>query len=133
MALTHGRWTTRRHRRKAQDAAGAPGARRGTSLADYAIPRRINFIYERALRKFRGDLRLWMRYIEWQRASTQGGAKALSKTLSKALQLHPTSAGLWSYAAAWEFEHNGNPQARALSYSALPGINSNGSSVWVQF
>lgn len=36
--------------------------------------------------------------------------KQTSKTLTRALQLHPKEAGLWSYAAAWEFEHNKNPQ-----------------------
>jgi len=27
------------------------------------------------------------------------------------LQLHPAASGLWSYAAAWEFEHNSNAAA----------------------
>lgn len=31
--------------------------------------------------------------------------------LTKALQLHPAASGLWSYAAAWEFEHNSNAAA----------------------
>ena len=33
------------------------------------------------------------------------------QVLTKALQLHPTASGLWSYAAAWEFEHNSNAAA----------------------
>lgn len=36
--------------------------------------------------------------------------KQTSKTLTKALQLHPKVPGLWAYAAAWEFESNKNPQ-----------------------
>lgn len=33
------------------------------------------------------------------------------QVLTKALQLHPAASGLWSYAAAWEFEHNSNAAA----------------------
>ncbi len=35
------------------------------SLADHAIVRRIHFIYERATRKFRGDLRLWSSWLQF--------------------------------------------------------------------
>ena len=35
-----------------------------SSLADRAITRRIIFLYERALRKFKGDIRLWLQYAE---------------------------------------------------------------------
>jgi hypothetical protein len=36
------------------------------------------------------------------------------------LQVHPTEPGLWVYAAAWEFEANGNPAAaRALMQQGL--------------
>lgn len=34
------------------------------SLADYAITRRIHFLYERALRKFKSDLGLWYKWLE---------------------------------------------------------------------
>ncbi len=40
--------------------------------------------------------------------------------LTKALQLHPTAAGLWSHAAAWELQHNGNAgAARTLMQRGL--------------
>ena len=42
------------------------------------------------------------------------------QVLTKALQLHPTASGLWSYAAAWEFEHNSNAAAaRSLMQRGL--------------
>ena len=42
------------------------------------------------------------------------------QALTKALQLHPTAAGLWSYAAAWEFQHNRNTNAaRSLMQQGL--------------
>ena len=53
--------------------------------------RRIHFIYERATRKFRGDLDLWRRWLAYCRASKSN--KQTSKTLTRALQLHPKQVG----------------------------------------
>ena len=40
--------------------------------------------------------------------------------MTKALQLHPKDAGLWMYAAAWEFEENKNTSgARSLMQQGL--------------
>ncbi len=111
--------------------------------------RRVHFIYERATRKFRGDLALWHAWLQFCKDSRS--ARQMSKArrpasappeprlpracrrlgrldehscgsqvLAKALQLHPTVAGLWSYAAAWELEHNRSPAAaRALMQRGL--------------
>ena len=46
-------------------------------LAEVAAVRRVHFIYERAARKFKGDLDLWMRWITFCKASKSG--KQLSK------------------------------------------------------
>lgn len=35
------------------------------TLADFAIVRRIHFIYERATRKFPGDMRLWSSWLQF--------------------------------------------------------------------
>lgn len=80
-----------------------------TTLADYAIVKRTHLIYERATRKFRGDLRVWLIWLHFCR--TSGSTRQISRVLTKALQLHPAASGLWSYAAAWEFEHNSNAAA----------------------
>ncbi len=84
----------RKHRRKALELADSK-----KTLADYAIVRRVHFIFERATRKFRSDLSLWTRWLEFCRDSSS--SKQLSKVATKAVQVHPTAAGLWVYAAAW--------------------------------
>lgn len=88
------------------------------TLADYAIIRRIHFIFERAVRKFKSDLSLWTSWLEFCRASNSN--RRLGRVVGRALQIHPTEPGLWVYAAAWEFEHNQNPAAaRALMQQGL--------------
>lgn len=60
---------------------------------------------------------------EWQPA----------QVLTKALQLHPNAAGLWSYAAAWEFEHNANAAAaRALMQRGLR-MAKRAPQLWVEY
>lgn len=82
------------------------------------ILRRIHFIYERAFRKFWGDLRLWMAYFEFCKKSKAN--KLMSKALTRCLQLHPNEPGIWSYAASWEFESNHNVEAaRSLMLRGL--------------
>lgn len=101
------------------------------TLSDFAITRRIHFIYERATRKFRGDLGLWMSWLEYCRESRS--PKQMSRAVTRALQLHPNKPGLWSYAAAWEFEHNGNPAAaRALMQRGLR-MNRSSRTLWVEY
>jgi U3 small nucleolar RNA-associated protein 6 len=99
-------------RRALGAAAPKPGA------ADHAILRRVHSLYERATRRFRGDLSLWAAWARFCAAS--GARRQMSRVLTRALQLHPAAAPLWAYAAAWELERNGNAAAaRALMQRGL--------------
>lgn len=53
----------RRLRRDSRALRGKKG------LAENALIRRIHFIYERATRKFRGDLRLWSAWLDFCKES----------------------------------------------------------------
>ena len=101
------------------------------SLADYAIVKRVHFIFERAARKFKRDLGVWTRWLEFCRATRSN--RRLSRVAARALQLHPTAPGLWAYAAAWEFEDNGNPAAaRALMQQGLR-MCADSRAMWLQY
>ena len=61
------------------------------------------------------------------------GLLPAAQVLAKALQLHPTAAGLWSYAAAWEVEHNRNvAAARALMQRGLRMCKGD-AQLWVEY
>ena len=49
------------------------------SVSDYAIVKRVFQIFERAVRKFKGDVGLWMEYI---RVAEKVGAKSLVSKIS---------------------------------------------------
>lgn len=57
------------------------------SVSDTATIKRIHFIYNRALRKFRGDLALWNSYFDFCRKN--GSHLRLQRAILKALQLMP--------------------------------------------
>lgn len=123
------------------------------SLCDRAITRRIMFIYERAVRKFKADLEMWFRYLEYCRA--HGGTRQIQKVgcrffiviiihsnylkcdviqvITRALSLHANVIGLWIYGASWEFEQNLNHSgARALMMQGLR-INVKSESLWLEY
>ena len=63
----------------------------------YNGQRRIFFIFERATRKFPGDMNLWTRYLDYAR--DQKAHKRVGKIFTTVLRLHPTNAELWIQAA----------------------------------
>eukprot|EP00884_Botryococcus_braunii_P019137 jgi/Botrbrau1/5907/Bobra.0366s0084.2 len=73
------------------------------SLADKALVRRVHFIFERATRKFSGDLRLWLAWLDFCQAHSS--KRMFSRVATKALRLLPNEAGLWAHVAAWHYEH----------------------------
>ncbi|KAL1920616.1 uncharacterized protein VTP21DRAFT_993 [Calcarisporiella thermophila] len=102
-----------------------------TSISDYAGVRRINFIFERALRKFGGDVSLWLQYIDFAKSS--GASKTLGKLFAKAIQLHPSKTSLWILAASWEFEENANiVAARTLMQRGLR-LNPEKEQLWHEY
>lgn len=101
------------------------------SLSDYAGTRRIFFVFERALRKFNGDISLWLQYIEFAKAN--GANKTLGKIFADAIQLHPTKPALWIMAASWEFEENANiVAARVLMQRGLR-LNPGQAQLWHEY
>ncbi|KAI8050313.1 U3 small nucleolar RNA-associated protein 6-domain-containing protein [Syncephalis plumigaleata] len=102
-----------------------------TSRGDYSGQQRVCKVYERAVNRFHGDVKLWLQYTEYLKSKK--ATRVLSKTLARALQLHPTKPLLWIYAAAWEFEDNGSiVAARAMMQRGLR-FNSNSKELWIEY
>ncbi|GLU23325.1 hypothetical protein SLE2022_393420 [Rubroshorea leprosula] len=100
------------------------------SISDYAAITRIVEIYRLAVMRYKGDIELWFRYLEFCRQKRNGRMK---KVLAQVIRFHPKVPGVWIYAAAWEFDHNLNvAAARALMQSGLrmcPGSED----LWVEY
>ncbi|CAG8522616.1 3654_t:CDS:10 [Cetraspora pellucida] len=102
-----------------------------TSISDYAIIRRLYHIFDRAVIKFKGDISLWLQYIDF--AKSAGAGKLLGKIFGRALQFHPTKPLFWILAAKWEFDANANITAsRALLQRSLR-LNPGSSQLWHEY
>ncbi|OMO64822.1 RNA-processing protein, HAT helix [Corchorus olitorius] len=100
------------------------------SVSDFAPVARIMEIYRLAVMRFKGDIELWFRYLEFCRQRKNGRMK---KVLAQVIRFHPKVPGVWIYAAAWEFDHNLNvAAARALMQSGLR-MCPNSEELWVEY
>ncbi|KAF8577995.1 hypothetical protein K439DRAFT_1417545 [Ramaria rubella] len=100
------------------------------SISSYALVRRQFHIFERALRKFKGDVALWVQYIEVARRE---GARALVGRISaRALQLHPNEAALYILAAQHEVENLSPAAARALLQRGIR-LNKESVGLWTEY
>ncbi|KAI6106108.1 hypothetical protein EDD16DRAFT_1631406 [Pisolithus croceorrhizus] len=83
-------------RRKRLDRLDLPKSK--TTISDYALVRRQFHIFERALRRFKADVGLWIQYIQ---VAKRAGARGLvGRITARALQLHPNVPSLYVPSAA---------------------------------
>ncbi|KAK2644522.1 hypothetical protein Ddye_019717 [Dipteronia dyeriana] len=100
------------------------------SISDFAGVKRIVQIYSLAVTRFKGDVELWFKYLEFCRQRKIGRMK---KILAQVIRFHPKVPGVWIYAAAWEFDHNLNVTgARALMQNGLR-VCPNSEDLWVEY
>lgn len=123
----------RRLRRKAvaiQSGDEEKKKKKKKSISDYAGVAKIVEIYRLATRRFKGDISLWFKYLEFCRQKRNGRMK---KVLAQVIRFHPKVAEVWIYAAAWEFDRNLNvAAARALMQNGLR-VCPNSDDLWVEY
>jgi hypothetical protein len=100
----------RKEERRIQKRASAP--------SEFGGRKRILFIFQRAVQKWKGDYRLWSDYFDF--ADAIGAHKVLGRAFAEALRFMPLKAELWVRAAAWEYGANDNAKsARVLLQRGL--------------
>jgi len=98
---------------------------------DVACIKRVNFIFDRALKKFQGDVDLWVAAIEF--AQVKHASSRISKLLGQAIRIFPHREGFWILAASYEFETNKNvAEARAVMMQALR-VSPKSETLWTEY
>ncbi|KAG2074531.1 hypothetical protein BDR04DRAFT_1070879 [Suillus decipiens] len=100
------------------------------SISDYALVRRQFQIFERALKKFKSDVGLWIQYI--QVAKREGARSLVGRITARALQLHPRVPALYIIAASHELNHMSPSAARALLQRGLR-LNADSIDMWREY
>lgn len=62
---------------------------------------KVVVLYQRALRETKGNVGLWLRFATF--CYQHGNRRLLSRVITQALQMNPSCAGLWAFAAFWEY------------------------------
>ena len=101
------------------------------SVSDYSIVRRIHSLYQKTLKKYKGDVELWLQYFEWSKAI--GSSKALGRSFARAIQLHPTNPAFWILAACWEYEENSNMKSARILLQRGLRINQSSHKLWIEY
>ena len=75
----------------------------------HGLIRKVHVLYQRVLRKYPGNVGLWLDFATF--CFSHGNARLLSEVTSQGLRLNPSCAGLWCFAANWEYKHKGDISA----------------------
>jgi U3 small nucleolar RNA-associated protein 6 len=100
------------------------------SVSDYALVRRQFHIFERALKKFKADVGLWIQYIDV--AKREGAHTLVGRVVARAIQLHPDTPALYILAAAHELDHGSPSAARTLLQRGIR-INTESVEMWREY
>ncbi|KAG6886271.1 hypothetical protein C0993_006681 [Termitomyces sp. T159_Od127] len=100
------------------------------SISDYALVRRQFQIFERALKKFKSDVALWVQYI--QVAQREGARALVGRISARALQLHPNKPALYILAASHELNHQSPSSARTILQRGIR-LNAESVELWREY
>jgi U3 small nucleolar RNA-associated protein 6 len=106
------------------------GIKKGKGTGKFSCVQHIHFIFDRAVKKFRGDVDLWLEWIAY--AKSEMSSKVLSKIFARSLQLHPRNAKLWVHAAAYEWDMGNVTASRALLQRGIR-LNSKAEELWSEY
>ncbi|KAF7979883.1 hypothetical protein HWV62_40667 [Athelia sp. TMB] len=100
------------------------------SVSDYALVRRQFHIFERALKKFKSDVGLWVQYVTV--AKREGARTLVGRITARALQLHPNVPSLYILAASHELSHLSPSAARTLLQRGIR-LNADSVEMWREY
>ncbi|PPQ98431.1 hypothetical protein CVT24_004110 [Panaeolus cyanescens] len=100
------------------------------SISDYALVKRQFEIFERAVRKFKSDVGLWVQYI--QVAKREGARSLVGRITARALQMHPNNPSLFILAASHELDHHSPSAARTLMQRGIR-LNPESIDLWKEY
>ncbi|KAG8934477.1 U3 snoRNP protein [Tulasnella sp. 417] len=115
----------RRKRMKRLDLTG-----KGPSKADYCLVEAQFNVFERAVRRFKDDISLWVQFIE--HARRERAVVLTGKLTARALQLHPASVPLYILAARHQMEAQTPGGARTLFQRGLR-LNPESAELWTEY
>lgn len=101
------------------------------SISDWAGFRKVIFIFDRAVRRFSGDLDIWAKYLNF--VKEKDAIKVVYKVYAKLLLLQPRNVDAWLSAAKYEFETNANAKGARELYQKALRLNPESRKLWTSY
>eukprot|EP01134_Creolimax_fragrantissima_P005776 CFRG5776T1 len=107
------------------------GLTKKNTPAEYAIIRRVHFIYRRLLKKFGSDPKLWVQYFDFCKRNES--TRLLGRAFADALSVHPREADMWVEAAKYEFEERANIRSARILMQRGLRLNPKSKTLWLEY
>lgn len=99
--------------------------------ARYKSVQRIHFIFQKCLLKYKNDIQLWLRYINY--CKQVSSSRALGLAFVQALKHNPTNDSLWIMSAKNEMEGNKNVSAARRIFHQGLKFNNDSAKLWIEY
>ena len=101
------------------------------STSSIAGTKRVHSLFQKALLKFGGDLKLWMQYVEF--CQQTHSLQSINEAFGKLLQTHGDLPEVWLTVAKYNFESSGNIEnARTIMLKGLR-LHKNSKCLWHEY
>lgn len=97
----------------------------------YKSMQRIHSIFQKSLKKFKTDIKLWMKYIEY--CKSVESERSLGLAFVQAIKCNPTNTTLWIMSAKHELEVNKNMSAARTIFLRAIKINPDVEKLWLEY
>lgn len=101
------------------------------SISDWAGFRKVIFVFDRAVRRFSGDLDIWTKYLQF--VKEKDAIKVVYRVYAKLLLLQPRNVDAWLSAAKYEFETNANAKGTRELYQKALRLNPESKKLWLSY
>lgn len=96
-----------------------------------AGPRRINFIFDRGVRKYPSDMQMWTHYLQYSKK--KGQVNIINKIFTRMLGLHPMKPNIWLMAAKYEADDQSSMRAARSLFQRGLRFNTNSHKLWYEY
>ncbi|KAL6950036.1 hypothetical protein ACO0QE_000706 [Hanseniaspora vineae] len=110
------------------------GEKKGHSISDYSIQRRIEYIFQRGCNKFPTDLKFWSIYLNYLKSKgNKVSYKKIHSVYNQLLRLHPTNVDIWISCAKFEYEIYANFKSCRTVFQNGLRFNSDSEKLWYEY
>ncbi|SCV05652.1 LANO_0H12200g1_1 [Lachancea nothofagi CBS 11611] len=105
-----------------------------SSISDWSIQQRIQFIFQRGCNKFPKELKFWSLYLNYLK--TRGhktSYRRIHSVYNQLLKLHPTNIDIWVSCAKYEYEVHANFKSCRTVFQNGLRFNPDSPALWYEY